>query len=270
MKHGFFILCLLLTQVTFGQNCAVKNTSFHYNEVVDYTIYYYLAGFWVSAGEVSFKVDSATIDDKMYYHFNSYGSTLKKYDWIYKVRDYYESYASESTMKPIRFKREVNEGSTHIREDYAFDFDKKEAITSRQMNKKEAFVSDTIRLEKCSYDVMTMIYVARNLNYSDLKIGDKIPITLFLDNEVHDSHIEYLGKENLEIEGLGKFRCIKFAPLLIEGTIFNAGDGMTVYVTDDQNKVPLLIETPILVGSIKAKVSSMEGLKYPLTSKLND
>ena len=138
------------------------------------------------------------------------------------------------------------------------------------MEKGKPFVNDTIRLEKCGYDVMTMIYIARNLDYEGLKKGDKIPITLILDNQAHDSYIEYLGKENLEVDELGEFRCIKFAPLLIEGTIFNAGDGMTVYVTDDQNKVPLLIETPILVGSIKAKVSSMEGLKYPLTSKLID
>jgi hypothetical protein len=79
-----------------------------------------------------------------------------------------------------------------------------------------------------------------------------------------------LGKENLKIKNVGEFRCIVFSPLLIEGTIFNAGDGMTVYVTDDQNRVPLLIETPILVGSIKARVNGMSGLRFPLSSKIAD
>lgn len=268
MKHLFLIFCLLVVRVSLGQNCVMGNSSFQYKEVVDYTIYYHLAGFWVSAGEVSFKVDSINIENEPYYHFNSYGTTLKKYDWIYKVRDHYESYASEKEMKPIRFKREVNEGGTHIREDYWFDYEQKKAITKRQMDEDEPFVNDTVRLEKCGYDVMTMIYIARNLEYAGLEVGDKIPITLFLDNEAHDSYIEYLGKENLDVDELGEFRCIKFAPLLIEGTIFNSGDGMTVYVTDDKNRVPLLIETPILVGSIKAKVSRMNGLKYPLSSRI--
>ena len=74
----------------------------------------------------------------------------------------------------------------------------------------------------------------------------------------------------MKIKEVGEFRCIKFAPLLIEGTIFSAGSGMTVYVTDDKNRVPLLIETPILVGSIRARVNNMEGLRFPLTSKIGD
>ena len=69
---------------------------------------------------------------------------------------------------------------------------------------------------------------------------------------------------------MGEFRCIVFSPLLIEGTIFNSGNGMTVYVTDDQNRIPLLIETPILVGSIRARVNKMKGLIFPLNSKISD
>lgn len=253
-----------------GQSCAKENKSFKFGERVDYTIYYHLAGVWVGAGEVFFKVDSMNIKGKDFYHFNSEGKTFKKYDWVYKVRDHYETYMNTETMKPLRFKRKVNEGSTHIREDYIFNYHKGIGYTVRQMDEEEPFLKDTVALPDCSYDVLSMIYVARNLDYTNLEKGDKIPIKIFLDNESHDSYIEYLGKENLKIKNLGEFRCIAFSPLLIEGTIFNAGDGMTVYVTDDQNRVPLLIETPILVGSIKARVNNMDGLRFPLSSKISD
>ena len=253
-----------------GQSCAKENKSFKFGERVDYTIYYHLAGVWVGAGEVFFKVDSMNIKGKEFYHFNSEGKTFKKYDWVYKVRDHYETYMNTETMKPLRFKRKVNEGSTHIREDYIFNYPKGIGYTLRQMDEEKPFVKDTVALPDCSYDVLSMIYVARNLDYTNLNKGDKIPIKIFLDNESHDSYIEYLGKENLKIKNVGEFRCIVFSPLLIEGTIFNAGDGMTVYVTDDQNRVPLLIETPILVGSIKARVNNMDGLRFPLSSKISD
>ncbi len=268
-----FVICLLFVITsfsTFAQSCEIENTSFKYGERVDYTIYYYLAGVWVGAGEVFFNVDSMNIKGQNFYHFNSEGETFRKYDWIYKVRDHYETYMNAETMKPLRFKRIVNEGGTHIIEDYVFNHYTNVAYTLRQMNKDEPYVKDTVILEDCNYDVLSMIYVARNLGYSNLNQGDKIPIKIFLDNESHDSYIEYLGKENLKIKGVGEFRCIKFAPLLIEGTIFNAGAGMTVYVTDDKNRVPILIETPILVGSIRARVSSMNGLRFPLDSKIAD
>ena len=271
MKGYIFILFTLLGfSKVFAQNCTLKNTSFLFNERVDYTIYYHLAGVWVSAGDVYFKVDSTSIKNKPYYHLNSYGTTKKKYDWVYKVRDHYEVYMNVETMQPIRFKREVNEGSTHIKEDYIFNYNKQKAITLRQMDQDEPFVKDTVPLKGCSYDVMSMIYVARNLDYSNLKKGDRIPISLFLDNKANDSYIEYLGIETLKIKDLGEFRCIVFTPLLIEGTIFNSGDGMTVYVTDDKNRVPLLIETPILVGSIRARVNKMTGLRYPIDSMVRD
>lgn len=270
MKSVLFVLFTFFSFSAFSQSCAIENTSFKFGERVDYTIYYHLAGVWVGAGEVYFQVDSMNIKGQDFYHFNSEGKTFKKYDWVYKVRDHYETYMNVNTMKPLRFKRKVNEGGTHIREDYIFNYKRSLAYTLRQMEEDEPFVKDTVQLDDCSYDVLSMIYVARNLDYSNLKKGDRIPIQLFLDNESHDSYIEYLGIENLKIKNVGEFRCIKFAPLLIEGTIFNAGDGMTVYVTDDKNRVPLLIETPILVGSIKARVSKMEGLRFPLDSKIGD
>ena len=268
-----FIFCLLFgiaSFSTFGQSCSIENTSFKFGERVDYTIYYHLAGVWVGAGEVFFRVDSMNVKGQDFYHFNSEGKTFRKYDWVYKVRDQYETYMNVNTMKPLRFKRKVNEGGTHIREDYIFNYPKEVAYALRQMDEDEPFVKDTVELPDCSYDVLSMIYVARNLDYSNLAKGDKIPIKIFLDNESHDSYIEFLGRENLKIKNVGEFRCIVFSPLLIEGTIFNAGDGMTVYVTDDQNRVPLLIETPILVGSIKARVNKMEGLRFPLTSRIGD
>jgi len=265
-----FLYFILFGFSSFSQECETQNKSFSGGEQVDYTIYYHLAGVWVSAGEVNFKVDTVTINKKPYYHLDSYGVTFKKYDWIYKVRDHYQAYVNQSTLQPLRFKRKVDEGSTHIREDYIFNYNKKKAITLRQMGEDKPFVKDTVDLAACSYDVMSMIYVARNLNYDNLSEGDKIPISIFLDNKSHPSYIEFLGKETLKVKGLGEFNCIKFSPLLIEGTIFNSGDGMTVYVTDDKNRVPLLIETPILVGSIRARVNKMEGLRHPLSSKITD
>jgi len=253
-----------------GQPCSIANNSFDFGEQIDYTIYYHLAGIWVSAGEVYFKVDSEKIGSKQYYHFDSYGATFEKYDWIYKVRDKYESYTSIEDFQPLRFKRKVNEGSTHIREDYLFNHRAKKVYTVRQLDAELPFKKDTVSFNGCGYDVLSMIYYARNIDFSELSVDDKIPIRIFIDNEMHDSYIRYLGKEELKVKGVGKFNCIKFKPLLIEGTIFNAGEDMTVYVTDDKNRVPILIETPILVGSIRARVSKMSGLKHPLKSLVKE
>lgn len=272
MRKAVILLFILnLSLNTQGQECNSVNKSFSIGERIDYVIYYYLAGVWVSAGEVYFKVDSTKISNQLYYHFDSYGRTFKKYDWIYKVRDHYQAFTSVKTFKPLRFKREVNEGSTFIYEDYVFNHNLNKVISLRKLAKDQSMVKDTVAMpDDCNFDVLTMIYQARNIDFSKAQIDDRIPIKIFIDNESHDSYIRYLGKKELKVKGVGTFNCIVFSPLLIEGTIFNAGEDMTVWVTDDENRVPLLIETPILVGSIKARVNKMEGLRYPLKSKIED
>ena len=252
--------CFSLSSV--AQKCQLKNSAFQVGERIDYTIYYHLAGVWVGAGEVYFQVDSAKIGKRSYYHFDSYGTTFKRYDWIYKVRDHYQAYTSMKDFQPLRFKREVNEGDTYIREDYLFDAREHQVYSLRKMEEDLPYVKDTVPYPNCSFDVLSMIYYARNIDFSDAEVGDKVPIKIFIDNKSHESYIRYLGKEEIKVKGLGKYRCIKFSPLLIEGTIFNAGEDMTVWVTDDQNRVPILIETPILVGSIRARVSKMKGLLH--------
>ena len=264
----FFCQFIGIAQET--SDCNPKSSAFGFGESADYTIYYNLGSMWVSAGSVNFTVDSMRIRSKKYYHIISEGQTFKKYDWVYKVRDKYEVVAEVETFRSIRFKRDVNEGRTEIYEDYVFNHKTNQVVTLRKENRKAELVKDTVPFSACSFDVLSMIYVARNIDYSNLKNGDVLPITLFLDNEEHESYIRYLGKENITAEGLGTYRCIKFKPLLIEGTIFNAGEDMTVWVTDDEAKVPLLIDTPILVGSIKARLNAISGNKHKLTSKIRD
>ena len=91
---------------------------------------------------------------------------------------------------------------------------------------------------------------------------------MFLDNENYEMYIRYLGKENIKTK-YGKFRAIKFKPLLIKGTIFEGGEKMTVWVSDDANRLPIRIESPISVGNIKVDMMSYRNLKYPLSSLIS-
>lgn len=268
---SFFCGLILFTGYNLqAQDCLLKNNAFQFGERIDYTIYYHLAGMWVGAGEVYFAVDSAKIGKRTYWHFDSYGQTYSKYDWIYKVRDHYQAYTNPDNFIPLRFKRKVNEGSTYAREDYLFDYNSGYALTIRQLEEDGPFLKDTVPLKQCSHDVLTMIYYARNIDFANVELNEKVPINIFIDNASHESYIRYLGRKQIKVKGLGTFNTIVFSPLLIEGSIFNAGEDMTVYVTDDKNRIPILIETPILVGSIRARVKSMKGLRHPLNSKVSE
>jgi hypothetical protein len=105
-----------------------------------------------------------------------------------------------------------------------------------------------------------MIYYARSIDFANFKPNEEILISIILDNEVHNRKITYLGKETLKTD-LGTFKCIKFKPTLIAGTIFKEGDAMTVWVTDNENRIPVKVETPILIGTVKVYLKKASGLK---------
>ena len=112
---------------------------------------------------------------------------------------------------------------------------------------------------------MLSIYYLRNIDFNKYKPEDKIPFNLFLDNQVYNVYIKYLGKERVKTQ-YGTFNAIKFKPLLLKGTLFEGGEKMTIWVTDDLNHIPVRIESSIIVGSIKADMMGFKNLRYPLSS----
>ena len=239
----------------FQDSCSVKNISFKAGEKVSMTVYYAVAGVYVNAGTATFTTTLETLNNKPVYHIVGDGKTNSSYDWIYKVRDRYETYVDTATMQPLKFIRNVNEGGYKKYQNVTFNKSANTAVTN----------DGVFKVPSCVQDVVSAVFYARNVDFSRLQPNDKIAFDMFLDNEVFNMYIRYLGKETIKTK-YGKFNAIKFKPLLIKGTIFEGGENMTVWVTDDENKVPVRIESPISVGKVKIDMMSYENLRYPMTA----
>lgn len=261
MKKLFSFVFLSLAFFAGAQTtCSITNETFKENEFFGYNIYYNWGAIWMAAGEASFGSKKIEINGQAVYHFIGLGSTFPKYDWFYKVNDRYESYADTISLKPLRFKREAREGGNYTFDDYVFNHRKMKVYTSSKRDKKISKI-DSLSITSCTKDVVTAIYYVRCIDFSSYKIKDTIPVTFVLDGEVYPSYVRYLGTEIIHSELLGDVRCIKFRPKLISGTLFKGGEGMTVWVTDDKNRMPVYVETEIIVGTIKVHLSKYSGLR---------
>lgn len=237
--------------------CNQTNTSFNAGEKIRYTIYYNVIGMYVNAGNAEFATQSSVYNGVSTYTLTATGNSNSRYDWIFKVRDKYESVVDSKTLLPYQFVRQINEGSFHQKESISFNQQTKTVTTSTAPG---VFVTGD-----CTYDVISAIYAARNINFASSKINDKINLNFFLDKSLYPSYFKYLGRYQMTTQ-YGKFNVIKLAPLLVKGAVFNGGEKMVVWVTDDANHIPVRIETPLVVGSIKVDMVSFENLRYPLSS----
>ena len=237
--------------------CNQSNTSYGDGEKIHYTIYYNVIGLYVNAGKADFTTQATNWNGSDAYTLTATGKSNAKYDWIFKVRDKYESIIDTKTLLPYQFTRQINEGTFHQKETIVFNQKGKSVTTST--------APGVFKTAECTYDVISAIYAARNINYANCQMNDKIYLNFFLDKELYPSYFKYLGKDVVTTK-YGKFKVIKLAPLLVKGTVFNGGEKMIVWVTDDENHIPVRIETPIIVGSIKVDMIGYENLRHPLSS----
>lgn len=253
------LFCLIAGKLTAGDDfCGIRNIAFKAGEKIDFTIYYSVIGLYVNAGNATFTTHLESLNNKPVYHITGEGTSNNNYDFIFKVRDKYESYIDTATLQPHKFIRNISEGDFKLYENITFNQKTNTAITNKGVYK----------VPNCVQDVLSSIYYARNINFDSYKVDDKIPFSMFLDNETYNLYIKYLGKEKIKTK-YGKFNAIKFKPLLIKGTIFEGGEGMTVWVSDDANHIPLRIESPIVVGTVKVDMMGYDNLRYPLSSMIS-
>lgn len=264
MKHWIVIVPLLFfCALGIAQEEEKPKHHFKAGESITYGVYYYLWGVWVAAGDVTFSVTEEKYKDRDCFKFNGYGATHKRYDWFFKVRDTYTSYADKKDLKPYRFSRDVLEGSFYMTEENLYYYKLKEIYAITKVKAGDVRV-DTLPLKPASFDVLSLIYHVRDLDFTKFKEGDKIPIRMVIDRETFDLYIRYQGIKTYEHDELGDVECHVFSPLLVDGTLFKSGEKMDVWVTTDQNVVPVYIESEIRVGSIRAELKSHSGLIEPL------
>ena len=270
MKTVFSIsLIILVTQVLLAQpmrpekvsmdtlnnyslRSGVANSAFGNGEKLTYRVHY---GF-VDAGEATIEVNHSkfNFNGRPAWHMIGKGRTLGAFNWFFKVRDHYETYVDKDGLFPYRFIRDVNEGGYTIEQDYRFNQTKR-AVTTQK--------GDTFATPASVQDMISAYYYARTVDYSNAEIGDVFDFTVFMDDELFPMQIRYLGTEVIKVRA-GKYRCMKFQPVVQEGRVFKSDEDLTVWITDDKNKIPILVKSDLLVGSIKMEVVEFENLANPI------
>lgn len=243
--------------------CSIENNSFVGGEKLVYKMYYNLGLLWIPAGEVTFSVH----ESRENFELKAVGKTYKSYESIFKVNDYFYSKVDKKTLLPKNFVRIVEEGNYRLYDSISFD-QKRNIAVSYHGKTKSDIKPQVHRLNNCMQDLMSNIYFMRNLDMANMKKGDQIGTHMFFDKAVYPIQIGYGGKESKDIKGLGDFRTLKLMPNVVEGNVFKKGDQISIWVSDDKNRIPLMIESPISVGSVKAVLKSHSGLKYNIDSKI--
>lgn len=251
------ILCLLLL-TTFGFDNP-KESAFGAGERFKFRIHY---GF-VNAGYATLEVKEAVLHNEKVFHLIGKGQTTGISRFFFKVDDLYESYIDEKTCVPYQFLRKINEGG-YTKNQEGFFTPQQNKITVKDYKHK---TEKTFAIPKNTQDILSAFYYLRNFATIDnIKPGEYIAIDMFFDEETTKFKLKFIGRENIKTK-FGTVASMIFKPYVFSGRVFKEQESVTVWISDDDNKIPLRIQANLVVGSIKADLESYKGLRFPLKKR---
>ena len=188
------------------------------------------------------------------FHIVGKGRTAPFFDLFFKVRDVYETYLDTSKIRPLKFVRDINEGGFKKQQMYSFSH--KEGLV---------FWEDTSHLiYSNSQDMLSALFYARTFNKDSLTQKKSFFVPIFMDEENYLLEIVYLNNEQLKTR-FGTINCMVFRPRMQEGRVFQDGEKMKIWISDDKNNLLVKVETQIWAGTIKATLEKYEKIKHPLS-----
>lgn len=244
------IVFLLAVLISWGFSYSQESLPYVIGEYSKFTISFGP----VNVGHAEMKIlNKSSLDKKNTLHIIGEGRTSPFFDWFFKVRDFYETIIDTSSLLPLRFNRDVNEGGHIIKQEY--NFFHKENIVKTQ--------DDSIfNIPNNTQDMFSALFYARTFKKTELKKTKNFFIPIFMDNENYFLNIEYLNNEILTTKW-GNIDCMVFKPKMQEGRVFEDGEKMKIWISDDDNHLLMKVETEIWAGTIKAILSDCSGLKHP-------
>lgn len=214
----------------------------------------------VKAGEATLEVEKfVNRRNRPTYHMVGTGKTTGMTDWIFPTQDRYETYIDTSSLFPVEFIRDVDEDGYIIKRHILFN---QSNLTAKDLKKN----NQEFDLGRNMQDIFSAFYYARSMDVKDIKIGNQIEIDVFLDHEHFPFILRYEGIDEVELED-EIIECMKFVPIVQEGRVFKEKETMTIWVSNDKNRIPVRLQSELLIGSIKVDLVSYENLSYPLNSR---
>ncbi len=248
---AFILMFFCLSEGIAQELTKAGDPVFKVGENLSYKMKY---GFFTAA-ETNIRVEGSSIkfDGKPIYHIIADGKTAGTFDFFYKVRNRYETYVDQTTLLPYFYAENRREAKYKHTDKVTFDQAKK-TITADK---------GTFPFTGKTFDFLSAYYFARCIDIAKIHVGEKIDFQYFLEDGIHTLSITYLGKEKVQC-AMGTFNCLKFNPTIIPGRIFRKNSKLYLWITDDNNRIPVKAHVEIVVGSLTMDLVAATGLKFPL------
>lgn len=246
------------------RSVSEESLAFQHGEKMEFVLHYQWGTINTDVATATVELDSLTYNGEKAFRCSAYGKTSRMFDLFFKVREDFDSWFTRDGLKPLKFTRDTYEGGYEAKNTYHYIWDAAEPyIAADVYSSKRGMKAITLPLTPCTFDLPSLFFFARNMDFDVVEPGRRYPMTFAIDDDVYNVYFILHGRETRKIPGLGTVKTIKFAAKLLEGEVFKGEEDMLIWVSDDENRLPVYFEAPLLVGVASGRLSGYKGLKHP-------
>lgn len=270
-KSAVLVLSLILgaAMTLSAQNCLPlgKNRAFNSGEKLTFSMMFKWGAVNTEVGQAELAIDSTSFNGKSAYHSALHVKSMPFFDVFFKMREHFQGWMSIDDIRPLKFIRDTHEGNYNATNLYYYDWDKKIIHADVNFDRKGPQTLE-IPLKECVFDIGSILYYARCMDSSQLKVGGQYPMSFAIDDSVFDVMLTYRGKEVVKARKLGKVRCMRFTCTVVSGAMFTGEEEFVLWISDDGNRLPVGFMAPLRVGAVRGWLKAYDNLKYPFSSLL--
>ena len=257
-----FALLLLAAQSATGPGEAVRylpQASFGRGEVINYKVHYGL----INAAEATVETSGALerVADRPCYKATVSGRTIGSFDFFLRIRDQWRAYIDTASILPLRAQRDITEKGYHKKE--TVDFDHLRDVADVQDHNKENPTRTSVKVANNCLELVSGFYYLRTINFDHMHPGEVVRMPAYFDGSNFLLEVVYKGRETVETKA-GTVRTFKLVPKMPANKIFKGENAISVYLSDDRNKIPVLFQAELFVGAVKVDMYQYRGLRSHL------
>jgi hypothetical protein len=231
----------------------IRNSAFAVGERLVFSVNYGI----VTAGEAVMEIPAYdSVAGRRCYRVEFRVNSSASFAWVYTVKDRYLTFIDAETIAPWKFEQHIQEGN--YRRDFIADFD--------QVNHVARTTEGKYPIPPYVHDILSAFYYARTIDYGGMAAGSQFVLHNFYKDTTHELAVKLLGRQELEVEA-GTFRTLVVEPMVKEGGLFKAEGRIVIWLTDDERKIPIRVNTKVLIGSIDTELKEYSGQAGPVSAR---
>ncbi len=259
----FLFLLLSVHLLPLKAQCRMTNTAFVSGEEISYDLYFNFGAIVnARAGKGSLSITNANYRGESAYKMVMMFNTSGLAGNIYTVEDTLTSYIDKD-LRPLLFTKEALEGKDYTVERQSYTYKESEISIRavRNRNGKERF-DEVVVTDQCTYDYLSVLAYVRNLDFSGMSPGDKQYIRFISGKRPVNMYVNYLGANNIKANDGNTYEVINLTMTILDDAFSNQKEALKAFLTNDANRVPIVIETNLKFGAVKAVLNEVSGLRH--------